>query len=212
MKESVYEIDNKVRTKIFSYLEGEWTSVYEKAFLFDNKGKLRDKWVGTEGSIDLTGVYEGVEAVKNEGKSPILIHTHPSMMSFSDVDFTNMIINNNLTAVSHWIATKNINFLFVPKTKTFLHGERKTIAFLRTKRQYIKYDKEASKLLKEKAFDRTDFPNAYKYFWNLYVAATVTDFMGADFAAIPLNKKGEKYCKLMKKGLKVLSGLELKIS
>ena len=66
MKKSVYEIDTKVRQEIFSYLEGEWTSAYEKAFLFDNKGKLRDKWIGTEGYIDLTGIYEGVAAVKNE--------------------------------------------------------------------------------------------------------------------------------------------------
>ena len=134
------------------------------------------------------------------------------MTSFSDFDFTRMIINNNLAAVSHWVATKNINFMFVPREKTFLHGGRKTIAYLRKKREYIAYDKAAKRLLKEKAFSGTDFPNAYKYFWNLYVAATVADFMGADFSAIPINKKGEKYCKLMKKGLKVLSGLELKIS
>lgn len=212
MANTVYEISNKVRAKIFSYLEGEYTSVYEKAFLFDNHGQLVDKWIGTEGSIDIVGIGEKVEEIRNEGNYPIFVHTHPSMTSFSDLDFTGIILDSQLAPMPQWISTRHINFMLVPKEKTFLYGRRKTITYLREKRKYIAYDKEAIRLLKEKAFAGTDFPNAYKYFWNLYVAATMAAFIGADFYAVPITEQGEKYCKLMKKGLKILSGLELKTS
>jgi hypothetical protein len=210
MASTVFKLSNKVRTKIFSYLEGEYTTVYEKAYLFDNHGQLVDKWIGIEGSIDIVGLGEKVEKIKNEGNYPIFIHTHPSMQSFSDLDFTRIILDVQLAPMAQWISTRHINFMLVPKEKTFLYGRRKTIAYLRKRRKYIAHDKEATRLLKEKAFVGTDFPNAYKYFWNSYVGASVADFIGADFYAIPVDKMGGKYCKLIKKGLKVLGNLELK--
>jgi len=212
MKKSAYKIATKVRKEIFSYLGGEWTSAYEKAFLFDNQGKLAGKWVGTEGGIEAAGVMEKVAEIKRKSNYPIFVHTHPTMTSFSGVDFEEIILDDALALGSQWIVTKNINFIFVPRDKKFLQNKEKIIAYINEKQEYIWHNKEASRLLKEKAFKGENFPNAYKYFWNSYVTAMTAAFMGADFSAVPLNKKGEKYCKLMKKGLKVLSGLELKIS
>jgi hypothetical protein len=169
-----------------------------------------DKWIGTSGDLALTGIYEKIDEIKKGKNYPIFIHTHPTMTSFSTFDFTRMILNDKLLLMPQGISTKHINFMFIPKEKTFLHGRKRIISYLKEKKNYICYDKEALRILKEEAFLGQDFPNSYKYFWNVYIGATVSAFMGADFYAIPVTKKGEKYCKMMKKGLKALSGLTLK--
>jgi hypothetical protein len=120
-----------------------------------------------------------------------------------------LILNKNLPPISHGLSTRHINFLFVPRENKFSHSRKEINAFLKERRDYIFYDKEAAKILKEKAFLGYDFPNSYKFFWTVYINATVADFMGDDFYSIPVTKKGKEYYKLMKKGMKALGGFNL---
>ena len=209
MKNLMCQLSNVSKNKIFDYLEDEYTSTYEKTYIFDNSGELREKWIGTNGETICTGVLSKIEEIKNEKKFPVFAHSHPTICSFSLADFFNVVFDEDIGPIPQIVSTKHINYIFCPKGDKYPFGKMKMFKYARDRAIYIYTDDAAKNLLKRKVFNGRDFPNTYKYFVWTYVSASLADFVDANFYVSPKTKKGFEYYKLMKKGVYALGGFDL---